>query len=370
MAKLPGVGLTLSGGGARGVGTILGFTSALDLFLLSHDVTDLEYYSGVSAGSIIASVLAAGISPLEYVRAGAGRRRPGDLSTIRSRDILAPNFRELGGTIFRAASAAVRRARSLVRGAAGADRGTVLGLLPSAPFRNDRIAEVLRSDLESVDGNDFRKLGCRLVVTFHDVLRNERIACGCGPDEVSSIPIHEAVTASAAIPGVFTPRRIRADGRTYLAVDGGTTGLTINIRGAEGLDVVIAYNDADYAELENVEHASAFALLGLTLRLVLNHRNVDELAIFMDTHPSCHVLLFQPPPGLPTSLISHAAALRASRVSFEATRRRLAEEIDYFRLVLEPRGVKLNEGIAEASYDEVLESGRLAKEALKRRHGL
>src|SRR3989442_14876718 len=98
MAQLDGVGLTLSGGGVSGYGVMLGFTSALELFILSHDIGECESFGGVSAGSILAALLAAGISPVEMMRAQLVRPNPTDFIGFNRSDFLEPNLRELAAT--------------------------------------------------------------------------------------------------------------------------------------------------------------------------------------------------------------------------------------------------------------------------------
>lgn len=366
--RLKGVGLALSGGGATGAGTMLGFAAALDLFLLSHDVTDLESYSGVSAGAILAAYFAAGISPHDLVRAHAGPP-PHACVPFRQSDLYV-NWGEIAGTPFRVLRAA---GRALRRGNGTNGAAADLGVLPSGLVRNDRLAEVLRRNLEGRGANDFRKLGARLSLTFCDLLRNERVVCGNAPGQCDEIPVHEAVIASAAIPGVFTPRRLRWGDRTMLCVDGGSTGASMNLRDVafDGLDVLIAYSDVDYPALEEIGHASLVAISGLVLRMALNQGTTSDVAAFVDAHPRTHVVLFETPPGSGSSLrLSVAAGIAAARRAFDATRRKLAEDADYLAFALEGRGVRLNPEIASVRFEDVRLRGRAVKEDLRRRHGI
>ncbi len=374
MSRLEGVGLTLSGGGISGSGAIWGFASALDLFLLSHEVTGFSSYTGVSAGACIASLLASGVSPHDVISWHCGRR-PSPYIPLRPRDIGLPNWGEWARVPLRIGQALGRAVVRLLRGRTAGRGPRSMGVLPSGLFRNDGIAAFLRANLERAGCDDFRTLPCRLRVIFYDLLQNERVVCGSGPDEVADIPIHEAATASAAIPGIYTPRRIRAGGRTMLGVDGGVGGVTIAADGADASDVLIAYNDADYSVQADVEHTSAVAVLSLSLRLLFNQRNTAELARFIDSHPGHHVLVFQSSPLESAGLtspgpLSYGDALRAFKASFERTRDRLAREIDYLALVFEGRGARVNPEIAKVRFEEVVEKGRAVKADLRRRHGI
>lgn len=377
MARLEDVGVTLSGGGVRGVGAMLGFASALDLFLVSHDITDLGFYSGVSAGAIVSSFLAAGFSPHDMIRSQVtGAETP--YRPVKWSDIYRPNLRELARTPARLARAAARAVRGLVRRANGGGGGVGdgdganggLGVLPSSLLASERMGEIIRENLERASANDFRRLGGRLSVGFYDLLRSERVACGGGPDEVAEIPVHEAVLASAALPGIFAPRRLRTNGRTVLGVDGGTGGVTVDLKNASPLAALFAYNDAEYQEREDLEHASAIAVLGLSLRLLFNQRNIDEIAAFVDAHPRIHVFLHRAPAAGGGGMMSLAAANRMAPLAFDATKAKLEADLDYLAFVLEPRGVTINRDIAAARYDDVVAKGRGVKTEIRERHGL
>jgi hypothetical protein len=363
MGVLERVGVTLGGGGIRGCGSLGGFLSAVDLFLLSHDVTDFESFSGISAGAIVAAYLAAGISPHDYVRANMMGRRSGACNPVRRRDVYRPNWGELLSTPARLVRTLARRGKQ------GKDARAILGVLPSGLLRNDRVGKIIRENLEALGANDFRKLKRRLSVVFYDLLRNERVACGTADGEVSDVPIHEAVLASTSVPGVFTPRRVRLGERWALGVDGGTGGISIATSAADKLDVLLTYNDSEYLERESIEHASAISILSMSFRLLFNQRNVDEIASFVDGHVATHVFPFETAAGGDTGSFSWDGAIRAAREAFDRTKRQLAERFDYFALVLEPRGVRLNPDVEAVRFDEVAEKGSQVKLELKRRHG-
>jgi predicted acylesterase/phospholipase RssA len=212
--------------------------------------------------------------------------------------------------------------------------------------------------------------GCPSSVVFYDLLANERIVCGNGPCDVPDVPIHEAVTASTAIPGIYTPRRLHAAGRARLCVDGGTGGSTIAVDCAEGLDVLIAYNDAAYSALPDIAHASALAVLGLAVRLLFQQRNATEIADCIDAHPTRHALVFDSVDAGNEHMLSYAGAVRSARQSFDRTKLRLERDYDYLALVLEPRGVRLNPEIAKATFEDVAARGPEVKQELRERHGV
>lgn len=371
MGRLAGVGISLGGGAATGYGLQLGFASALELFLLSHDVADFDTFAGISSGSILSAYLGAGISPLDIMQAQLLRPNPTEFVPFKWSDFFEPNFREIAETPIRVGRAIVRAAAELWRASKqGFDAPAVLGVLPSAPLRNDRLGAVIRKNLEQRGANDFRTFPRRYVTCFYDLLGNERVVCGTEAETVRELPVHEAVLASSTIPAIFAPRRVRANGRTMLGVDGGTAGLTLTTDGAEGLHAPFTYNNADYIERDDIEHASALSMLFLSLRLLKNQRNMEQITTFIDRNPAQHVIPFESPVNPEDHGFSFDAAVGAVRPEFERTTRALAERADYLALVLEPLGVRLNPEIADLRYEDALMQGRKLKLELRKRHGI
>jgi hypothetical protein len=186
----------------------------------------------------------------------------------------------------------------------------------------------------------------------------------------SDLPVHEAVIASCSIPGIFTPRRIVVDGRPTLAIDGGSAGVGVWTDDSDGLRALFAYSDADYAERDDVAHASALSVLALAVQLLLNQQAVERIATYMDRHVAQHVFPFQSPPDLPGGTFSWTASIRAVEVSFELTRRRLEENADYYALALGGLGVRLNPELGSVRFADIIEKGRIVKDELRKRHGI
>lgn len=356
---LPRVSLALSSGGYGGAGGMGGFLAALDLFLGSHPVTAIGHFTGVSAGSIIASFLAAGISPLDLVRSLSGRD-DGGVRGWRPADLYRPNLAELGPAAARAARAA------LARIGLGARREGEIGLLPSGVLSADGIVDNLRDNLARRGVTRFSDLHRRLGVIFYDVLTNTRVVAGNGPGE-NDLPIADAVAASAAIPGVFPPRRIELRDRVVLGVDGGTGGYRIGVRDLDDVDLVIAFNNAGFAPLEGrVAHVSAPTVIGMSLQLASNQSNIDEIASWMDAHPEAHAWVFQPPPRDLGSTLSYAQIFEAARECYGLAQRWLREHLDYFGTVLANHGVRVDPDFDRVRFEDVVARGS----DLKRRPAL
>ena len=90
--RKPTVALVLAGGAVSGGAFKVGGLKALNDFLVDRKITDLDLYVGLSAGSILAVSLAAGITPDEMIKVLDGTSS-GSTSS-RPFDFYNPNLRE------------------------------------------------------------------------------------------------------------------------------------------------------------------------------------------------------------------------------------------------------------------------------------
>jgi predicted acylesterase/phospholipase RssA len=275
----PRIALVLAGGAVSGGAFKVGGLKALDDCLVDRKITDLDCYVGLSAGAILATSLAAGLSPAEIIRVLEGRSTR--IDQLRPIDFYYPNFSEFASRPARLAfelatylpSLAVDFARALpglpsamspsMRRFASRPSYTrfesaVMDLLahvspkralpsptnhlPSGFFDNRSVARWVAHALErSGVPDDFRELarrrGRELYITACDLDSAERVVFGA--DENCEVPISEAVAASTALPIFYKPARIR--GVDY--VDGGVRHTaSIDIAIEKGADLIICYN--------------------------------------------------------------------------------------------------------------------------------
>lgn len=273
------IALVLAGGAVTGGTFKIGGIKALNDFLVNRKVTDFDIYVGVSAGAFISSFIAAGVSPEEILKTLDGsseyfdqlspfhlywpnlyefverplsylyRRTtylPGILyDSIRSlprlwqpfRDGVArfcshPNYSNFE-SVMRPFAKIVYSTRSMP---------SLSEALPSGICDNKRLERFLRKNFERNHlPNNFKMLkkirGKSLYILAMDLDTTDRVVFG--PDEKNDVTISQAVQASAALPIVYKPARIK--GVDY--IDGGvrrTTNMDLSIR--KGADLVICYN--------------------------------------------------------------------------------------------------------------------------------
>ena len=239
MKSTPRIGVALAGGGPLGAVYEIGALCALEEAVAGLDLTACKGYVGVSAGGFVAAGLANGLSPREQCRLfienhGAQGRRL-DPAALMQPDWkgYAQRLAGLPGVLGSIALDAV-----LGLGSRGRVMDQLGSALPIGVFSNEAVHRQL-ARVFSARGrtNDFRQLRQRLVLVAVDLDSGQARPFGMpGHDDV---PISRAVQASAALPGLFPPVKIKD--RYY--VDGALKKtLHASVLLEQGLDLLICLN--------------------------------------------------------------------------------------------------------------------------------
>jgi len=273
------IALVLAGGAVTGGAFKVGGLKALDDYLTGRSITDLDHYVGLSAGSILAASLAAGVTPAEMIKVLEGTSTR--LDQIGPIDFYNPNLSEfvsrpakfiydlctylptvgaefargvpgLPDAVFPALRSFLKKPdytrfelvamRLLDHVSPKREFPALTNHFPSGFFDNVSLERWLARSLAKLNmPNDFRaferKSGRSLYITACDLDTAERVIFGA--DENSEVTISQAVQASSALPVFYKPARI--NGIDY--VDGGvkhTANLDIAIE--KGADLIICYN--------------------------------------------------------------------------------------------------------------------------------
>jgi predicted acylesterase/phospholipase RssA len=361
----------------------------------SFSLTDADIFVGLSAGSVLATVLSAGISSDEILRIVMGASAVYD--EFRARDFMAPDLGSWGRRLvdmvahqevlftnwlsgatdtarlrpFRAPQTLGKMVTSLARG------------LPMGLFSTKRLGSYLRRNAARAGVSDdfateYARTGKELMLSAVDVNRGELIVFG-HDEPYGKVPISDAVRASCALPGWYAPVRLpnpRA-GEPYEPpfldlVDGGLM-RTANVRVAveKGADLVICYNPFTRIRYERdgrslVDHGpAAFAsqlfriLLGARLdiakELIYRDETVDADVVFIEpTEDDLEFFRINP---LRHSQKEKAAehGYRVIRAGILANHERLAEIFATHGIALRPAAVKPWRG-KELSADDLRES--------------
>jgi predicted acylesterase/phospholipase RssA len=346
------IALALAGGGPLGAFYQLGCLHALAECTQGLELSKLDGYVGVSSGAIIAAALANGISTQEMVRLffvdDGGESyplTPGMLmrpavGEYLDRALLLPKL---------AAQVAARVARDPLGQNWAGLLSPLVHAIPTGIFDNRPFEQYLRGLLtRSGRTNDFRKLPAFLRIVATDLNSGAEVRFGePGHDRV---PISEAIRASTALPGLYTPVRIGR--QTY--VDGAllrTVHASLVLD--NGADLVISVNplvtfDASRARGSRRRDLAADGLVTVvaqTFRALIQSRMQIGMAAYRDRYPHSDRLLFEPDRDddvmFFTNVFRYAERRRLANHAYQQTRRDLLQAADRLSPMLRRHGVTL-----------------------------
>jgi hypothetical protein len=228
--------------------------------------------------------------------------------------------------------------------------------LPTGVFDNTAIGNYL-AQLFSGRGrtNDFRRLRHKLFLVATDLDSGEVVPFGARG--WTDVPISQAVLASAALPGLFPPVKIR--GRNY--VDGAlmkTLHASVALR--EGAELVLCINplvpfNADLAARQSDSKPVSLVEGGLpvvlsqTFRAIIHSRMRVGMERYRNDFPDADVLVFEPAPGdadmFFTNVFSYFGRRRLSEHAYQKTRADLRRRFKELAPVLARHGVRLDRAV-------------------------
>ncbi|MCB9134604.1 MAG: patatin-like phospholipase family protein [Anaerolineales bacterium] len=363
----------------------IGALRAINDLLLDRTVNDIDIFIGTSAGAIVASSLANGVSPEAMMQANAGINpeiRPiqrKDLFNI-SRTELLYRFSRFPQTFIGAWSHYLRHLDDM---SLFDLLWSLLEALPSGFYDGLALERYLRETLLSNHRtNSFHHLGKELYIIATDLDTGGRAVFGNGYLEA---PISLAVAASSALPLVYKP--IRIDQREY--VDGGMRGnASLDLAIEHGAKLVICINPL--VPFDNSEHNVPLlgpdggylsvkglqAIANQVTRINLHsglHYHIKQLR---RSHPDVDIILIEPRPDdrqmFFYNVMRYSARLIIARHGFESVTLDLTAEYPRLKATLERHGIPISrrrviEELAAISHfhdnpevvRDILETGKL-----------
>jgi NTE family protein len=346
------IALALAGGGPLGAFYQLGCLHALAECTHGLNLSELAGYVGVSSGAIIAASLANGITTAEMVRlffvdddAGPYPLTPGTL--------MRPAFGEYLERAARIPALVAQMIKGLLRDPQRQNWATVLSPLiraiPTGVFDNRPFEQYLRQIL-SAEGrsNDFRKLRTLLRIVATDL--NTGTEVRFGEKGYDHVPISEAIRASTALPGLYTP--VRFAGHTY--VDGAllrTVHASLVLD--NGADLVISVNplvtfDASRSrrrQPHDLADDGLTAVLAQTFRALIQSRMQVGMATYRDRYPHSDRMLFEPDRDddvmFFTNVFRYVERRRLADHAYQQTRRDLLAQAEVLTPLFQRHGVSL-----------------------------
>ncbi len=222
--------LILAGGAVTGASFMSGGLKALNDYFTDFSVTDFEMFIGISAGSLLATPLIAGIGPEEMLKSLDGTSK--QFSKFSGWHFYWPNISEIMRRPFMFAKKVF----------SNQTWPSLYEILPSGIFDNSPIEHYIRRNIQKNKmTNSFKSTlkatGKQLYIIAAALDSSKRAVFG--PDERSNVTISRAIQASTAMPGFYKP--VRIDNTDY--VDGGVQDTaSIDVAIKKGADLVICFN--------------------------------------------------------------------------------------------------------------------------------
>jgi len=366
------VALVLAGGGLTGAVYEIGALRAIDDLLVDRTVNDLDIYVGTSAGALVASCLANGLSPETMLRVFDGSHP--EIRALEREHIFQINGREF-----------LRRTVGLPRVLLGAwshylrhlNDMTVFDLvwsltesIPSGMYDILALERYLRRVLDELDlCNSFRDLERVLYVVATDLDTGDRVVFG--RNQLEDVPLSLAAAASSALPLIYEP--VRVGDRD--CVDGGLRGnASLDVAIEQGANLVICINPLvpyDNTSLDGIPflgpdggHLSkkgAQFSASQMMRIMMHsglHYHIKQLR---RQHPEVDIILIEPRPDdykmFFYNIMRYSARLTVARHGFESVTLDLEEEYPRYKRILARHGIPLSRRLVISELAEIKQSG-------------
>lgn len=357
----PKTALILAGGGIMGAAYEIGCLTALDrLFAPGFSSSRFDLFVGVSAGSVVAALVANGIPPLRLFKdilhdaPSPFNFRRSDIYQVDTRQVLASCWR-VSTNLWKI----FRHYRQRRWQSTGSDLIHILQeQFPAGLFSLEPMQKYLCQAFASAGLEDnFTNLKPELYIPAYDLDLGERVIFGSEGER--ELHLCQAITASCAIPYFFRPPRI---GERYF-VDGSTghiAHLDIAIERGANLIVVInprvpLANDQESICLPSLSYGrcSSVAELGISFAWEQSQRiaNKEKLTQALENarrnHPDVDILLLEP--GLEEALMfiqspmSGAARRHIMSYGYNLTLGRLQAEFANYQQIFARHGIAVSQ---------------------------
>ena len=364
--------LVLAGGGLTGAVYEIGALRAMDDLLVDRTVNDFDIYVGTSAGALVASLLANGISPEKMLQIMDGSSK--EFQPIQSKNIFSTDKRDVIRSSLRLPSRLLRAGSQYLLHRGEMSFFDLLWSLsesvPAGLYDAMGLEKYLRKLLASMGHSDsFNELPRDLYIIATELDSGERMVFG--KNTHSEIPISTAVAASSALPLLYKP--VRIEGEEY--VDGGLRGnASLDLAIEHGATMVVCINPMvpyrhTHGDPSSAPHpVSGYlsdkgiqSIANQSLRIITHaglHYHIKQLR---RSHPEVDIILIEPRPEdyqmFFYNIMRYSARLVVARHGFESVTLDLAEVYPLYKQILARHGIPISRRLVIEEIAEIQESG-------------
>ncbi|MFM8322728.1 MAG: patatin-like phospholipase family protein [Chloroflexota bacterium] len=362
--------LVMAGGGLTGAVYEIGALRAIDDLLVDRTVNDFDIYVGTSAGSIVSSFIANGISPEEMLQVIDGTHP--FTHTIERKHLFNLNFTDYlrwGVKLpFKVLDAWLNYLKNLGDMTLFDLMWTMSEALPPGFYDPSGLKRFIHDAMMELGvTDDFNALKKDLFLVATDLDSGQRAIFGRGYNEAS---ISSAVSASCALPMVYKP--VRINGHDY--IDGGTRGnASIDLAIEQGAKLVVCVNPLvpfdnqkqdkiPFLDKEggHLSEKGVQSIVNQVFRIMLHsglHYHVKQLR---RAHPEVDIILIEPSAEdyqmFFYNIMRYSARLVVARHGFESATVDLAVDYPYYRNVLARHGIPISRRLVIEELAEIINS--------------
>jgi predicted acylesterase/phospholipase RssA len=350
--------LVLAGGGLTGAVYEIGALRAIDDLLVDRTVNDFDIYVGTSAGSLVSTLLANGISPETMMQAIAGYHP--DIPPIDRDAIFHFNYRDLWRLGWRLPDKIVGALSHYLRHLNDMTPfdlvWSLTEALPSGLYDNLALERYLRAVVKTHGhSNHFNRLRRDLYIIATDLDTGKRQVFG--RDSNADVPVSLAVAASTALPIFYKP--VRINGHDY--VDGGVRGnASLDLAIEHGARLVVCINPL--VPFDNTDRASIPFLgpdggylsdkglnaIASQVGRIQTHAGLHyHIKQLRHKHPKVDIILIEPSMAdyqmFFYNIMRYSARLIVARHGFETVTLKLAEDYEHMKEMLARHNIRISQ---------------------------
>lgn len=294
--------LVLAGGGVSGAVYEIGALRAIDELLVNRTVNDFDIYVGTSAGALVTSFLANGVSSVDLMRVVNASHpiarfpEAKHLFRLNTGEMMRRSLGLPRRLLRTGADALVSRGRLSVLDMIFSGLGSAL---PSGIYDNRSYGEWMRDSLALTGcANRFDQLQRELYIIATELDNGHRKVFGADTPEVL---ISDAVAASSAVPIIYRPYRIA--GKEY--IDGGIRGnASLDVAIEQGAKLVVCINSLvpfnsaqqDASKGNLISARGLEAVSAQATRVMLHSGLKYQIKQLQRRHPDVDIILIEPKP--------------------------------------------------------------------------
>jgi predicted acylesterase/phospholipase RssA len=365
------IALVLAGGGLTGAVYEIGALRAIDDLLVDRTVNDFDIFVGTSAGALVTSFIANGVSPEEMLASLDGSDK--EILPIKRSHVFSLNPRNyfewglrLPGKLAGAWSHYLHNINDMTF----FDLiWTMTEALPSGLYSSLGLENFVRTSLKSRKlPNRFDQLERELYIIATDLDNGERAVFGPGYNQ--DVPISMAVAASSALPLIYQP--VKIGNNEY--VDGALRGnASLDLAIERGATLVVCINPMVPFDNTNrsqipflgpdggmLGEKGVQSIANQSLRIFTHaglHYHIKQLR---RTHPEVDIILIEPQPDdyqmFFYNIMRYSARLIVARHGFESVTLDLAQDYPYYKSVLARHGIPISRRLVIEELAEIVDS--------------